>query len=285
MQLHDTHVHLDLLLQQLKLIPEIDRNNPTIVSSFDHTQLEDLLKQHDFVIQATLTARNYLLNKALFGWNTKINYLLGMHPEEVTTQTNITEVIAEHTATLTAEVGYARLVGIGEIGLDYYWSDDEVVHTKQAQLFEAHIDLATQHNLPVVVHIRDKRGESMCMQDGIAILRNHPKSQFVVHCFTGTQADADEILGLGGYLGLGGIITYNSGTEILEIARNCPQDRFLLETDLPFLSPVTKRGEACLPEYISFISTKLAQTRKITEEAVWAQASANARQLFDKLDT
>lgn len=281
MQLHDTHVHLDLLLQQLAVLPHIDRNTPQNIE-YNHSQLDQLLQSHLFVIQATLTGRNFLLTKSLFHTHDKVKYLLGMHPEEVNHNTNVSQLLSEHRIILNENKNFIPLVGIGEIGLDYYWTQDKSVQKKQVELFESHIALALEYGLPFAVHIRDEKGKNQCMLDGLAILNNFPSIQnrFVIHCFTGTQDDADQILGMGGLLGFGGITTYNSGKSILEIAKNCPADRLLLETDLPFLSPTPKRGGICLPIYIEYIAQTIAAVRQTSTQQLCDTALNNAKRLF-----
>lgn len=263
----------------------MDRNDANIVPEYDHKTLESLLEKHSFIIQATLTGNNFLLNYHLFHWNKKIYYMLGMHPEEVTEETNVQEILDLHTSVLTEYGKHPSLVGIGEVGLDYYWSDSPITRVKQAELFQLHIDLAIQHNLPIAVHIRDKKGEHQCMEDALTILEKNTAihGKFVVHCFTGNQADAMRVLAMGGYLGFGGIVTYKSGLEILAIAQSCPADKFLLETDLPFLAPASHRGKTCLPEYVYETAEKLSLAKDLPVTKVWDLAHHNAKQLFTKL--
>lgn len=277
---HDTHAHLDFLLEQLNMVPEFDRNNATQELTFDHDRLDTLLSRHEFIIQATISGRNFGLTRTLFQQHNKVSFLFGYHPEEVVPGTVTSEVIIEQETVLQQAVMDSSLVGIGEIGLDYFWSDDSEVWRKQVEIFDAHLHWARQHDLGVCVHIRDKRGEATCMDDGLAILANYPGVRFVVHCFTGNQSHADKILGMGGHLGFGGIITYNSGKEILGVAKNCPHDRFLLETDLPFLAPTPKRGEVCLPEYIEYVGQALARVKNSDEQTIWQHARQNAKNLF-----
>jgi TatD DNase family protein len=268
--LHDTHVHLDLLIKKLGIISG---------------DLAPLIKDHEFLIQSTVSGKNYIECKTLFKEFNNVFYLLGCHPEEVKIATDINELIRKHSMFLQEEISYSKLVGIGEIGLDYYHSDNKLVHHRQAKLFESHLDLAVKYNLPTVIHIRDPRGERLCMQDSLAILKNFPSihGKFVVHCFSGNQLDADQILGMGGFLGFGGITTFSSGLEQLEIAKNCPTDKLVLETDLPFLSPIPKRGDICLPEYIRYVCAKISESKSIDTEQLWMQSKLNSNTLFSRL--
>ena len=278
--LHDTHVHLDLLLERLDILPKLNRYFPTS-HDYDHTILDDLLKDHEFVLQASLDANNFLLNKFLTSWNPKVKYLFGMHPDEINLKTDVVSTIAFQTTILQSHLN-KQIVGIGEVGLDYSVTDNVIIQAKQKEIFEGHLDLAVLNNLPVAIHVRDVQGTDTAMLDVLTILERYPQlySRFAIHCFTGNYGHVTKILEMGGYFGLGGVITYPSGKDIANLIPKIPLSNILIETDLPFLSPVPHRGETCKPAFVQLVGAKIAGILGISEQLVWEKTRQNAGTLF-----
>ena len=149
-----------------------------------------------------------------------------------------------------------RIIGIGECGLDYYYTQDSRIIHKQKELFESQIDLAIKLDIPLFIHTRD------AFDDTFEILKSKPgiHGKFAIHCFTGNKNHLKEVLDMGGKAAFGGIITFGKNAEYLrEAFAYCPKDGYLLETDLPFLSPKPFRGKDNLPEYIKFVAEKMGQ--------------------------
>lgn len=286
-KLHDTHVHLDILLAFLKMIPEIreeaeednflpnlsDQKRVEIVAKID-----DLLANHDFVIQSTVSFKNFQFVQKLLGKNPKIKYLLGSHPELVTENFDLQKYLRDQVEFVKNELPKSfDLIGVGESGLDYHYTQNPDLIAIQKELFVSDIGLALRLNLPLVIHCRDAFG------DLLDILKNFPKIQgnFLVHCYTGDKEILRQILDLGGKAAFGGIITFGkSATPIQEALRYCPTDSFVLETDLPFLTPTPHRGQTNLPEYIKLVAQKAAEVRGVSEDIVWIQSLENTRKLF-----
>lgn len=187
---------------------------------------------------------------------------VGVHPENIGGGT-VTEIeeLAKH----------KKCVAIGEIGLDYYWVSDN--KEEQKALFEEQLILANKLKLPVIVHDRDAHA------DTLEILKNHrPKG--VVHSFSGSPEMAKEILKLGMYIGIGGVITFKNAKKLPEVVEMLPEDRFLLETDAPYLTPVPHRGEINHSAMIYHTAKKIAEIRSTTAEQVLDSARKNTEKLF-----
>lgn len=164
-----------------------------------------------------------------------------------------------------------KCVAIGEIGLDYYWVDDN--KDRQRALFEEQLVLANRLNLPVIVHDRDAHA------DTLELLKKHrPKG--VVHSFSGSAETAKEILNLGMYIGIGGVLTFKNAKKLPEIAAALPSDRFLLETDAPYLAPVPYRSKINNSALILLVAEKLAELRNTDCESILQNSRNNAEKLF-----
>ena len=162
-------------------------------------------------------------------------------------------------------------MAIGEIGLDYYWVDDN--KEQQRALFEEQLALANSLNLPVIVHDRDAHA------DTLELLKKHrPKG--VVHSFSGSAEMAKEILNLGMYIGIGGVLTFKNAKKLPEIAAALPSDRFLLETDAPYLAPVPYRSKINNSALILLVAEKLAELRNTDCESILKNSLNNAEKLF-----
>jgi TatD DNase family protein len=169
-----------------------------------------------------------------------------------------------------------KVVAIGEIGLDYY--RDRAPRPEQRRAFEAQLTLAKAVRLPVIIHQREAAADTM------AILRqwggdgHHPG--LVLHAFSGDQAMAEEAVTLGFYIGLGGPITFKNAGELLNIVKEMPLDRILIETDAPFLSPHPYRGKRNEPARVRLIAEKLAELLAVEVDELAGQVTANTESLF-----
>ena len=194
---------------------------------------------------------------------------VGLHPH------NAAEAGADVGAQLEALVDGPDVVGIGETGLDYFY--DKSPRSDQARSFEAHLDVAARHDLPIVVHTRDAE------DDTLAILKNHAgRVRGVIHCFTGTRRLAEESLALGFHISFSGVVTFKKAEELREIARDTPADRLLVETDSPYLAPTPKRGKPCQPAYVAYTAAVVAQARDEPLPQLAAQTTGNFFSLFER---
>ena len=171
----------------------------------------------------------------------------------------------------------AKVVAIGEAGLDYYY--DKSPRDAQAQGLRNHIAAARETGLPLVIHSRDADA------DMAAILEEeHGKGAFsaVLHCFTGGRDLAERAIALGHYVSFSGVITFKNSDSLREIARVLPPDRILVETDSPFLAPVPMRGKQCEPAYVAYTARCLAELRGMAAAALAELTTENFFRLYAK---
>lgn len=191
----------------------------------------------------------------------------GVHPEQAATVD--TDRLEEQ---LLPYLQYGKTVAVGEIGLDYYW-EDACPRDKQRAVFETQLQIAQKFDLPVIVHDREAHA------DTLMLLRKY-RPRGVVHCFSGSVETMREIVDLGMYIGLGGVVTFKNARVPVEVAAAVPLDRLLSETDAPYMAPVPFRGKRCDSTLISYAAEKIAQLRGMDTEEVLSITAQNARRLF-----
>jgi len=289
MILHDTHAHLDLLIGRELDIDTRDNSNDEL----DGTDVEELaggislintyLRYHQWVIQPTVSLGNFKLNRELWRAHPKVKLLLGAHPEIVDAAFEFDSYIMsveQYIPELLSSglIGH-QVVGIGKCGLDYYYTQNSAILEIQKRLFWYHIDLASQLNLPLAIHTRD------AWEDTLEILARQPRihGRFQIHCFTGNTDHMRRIQDMGGYIAIGGIVTFNSARELQQAVRQAPEDMLLLETDLPFLAPVPHRGATCVPEHIRDIASYIARLRGCDTDYIIALSARNSSRLYGQI--
>lgn len=177
-----------------------------------------------------------------------------------------------------------RVVAIGECGLDYYRFPGGVepreVKLKQAELFRVHIDLATELNLPLIIHCRDAYDDLFDILSEAVAQGKLPK-RGVNHCFLGSRAQAKKFLDLGFYISFTGIITFkNANLELIKVVREAPLEMILTETDAPYLAPHPYRGQRNEPAYVVATAKKIAEVKGLTLEEVDGVTTKAAGELF-----
>jgi len=197
---------------------------------------------------------------------------VGTHPHHAAKEPNVT---AED---LIAAAEHAKVVAIGEAGLDYHY--DNSPRDAQEKGFRTHIQAARETKLPLVIHAREA-------DDDIArILEEESKRggfPFVLHCFTGGEELARRGVALGGYVSFSGILTFKNSESLRKIAAGLPEDRILVETDAPYLAPNPYRGKRNEPAYVAETARVLAETRGVSADAIAKTTSANFFRLFAKV--
>ena len=193
--------------------------------------------------------------------------MMGLQPEEVK------EDYKQVLTTMEQELERGIYVGVGEVGLDFYW--DATYEKQQLDAFETQLDWAKQLHLPLSIHCRNAFAQMTKLlgkhQDG--------KLRGIMHCFTGTEDEAKAYLELGFHLGLGGVTTYkNCGVK--DFLDNLPLDRIVLETDAPYLAPVPHRGKRNEPAFMVATAQKIADILHVTTEEIVNITTNNAEQLF-----
>lgn len=208
-----------------------------------------------------------------------VSSCLAVHPSDVT---NVTEEQFEYMAELCRKHPQAA---IGETGLDYYWdapegwSEDDY-RARQLVFLERHYALAEELGLNISLHTRDKKGLAS-FEDAFAIARNFPKVRPVFHCFIGNSSQAERIFSeLDGLISFTGLVTFNKTEDIQNVAAWCPADRFMVETDSPFLSPAPFRGITNIPGRTKYVVDKIAELRGVSAEEIAACTTANAKRFF-----
>jgi TatD DNase family protein len=275
--LHDTHVHLEMLLGKLELLQVPDErkqspNSTTQKFSLDQKSKEEIIQlttNHEFLLHSTVSTFNYQHVSQLLAGIDKVKFFLGSHPELVTDEFDLDDYIRDQKSFINKE--NPRIIGIGEVGLDYYHTKDTELVKVQKLLFQSQIELAIEMQLPLMIHCRD------AFEDVVAILKQYPKihGKFLIHCFTGSVVDLKNILELGGKVAFGGVVSYKSAIDLQNAVTQCPVGSFVLETDLPFLAPVPHRGSICIPEMITNIADKVGELKNLTNKQVWEHSRNN----------
>ena len=251
-----------------------------LMDSHAHVQTRQFDKDRDAVIQAAFdagvarilvpgieveTSRSAVELAACYPG--RIFAAVGVHPHDATefTPDTLTDL-----RKLAKEPG---VVAIGETGLDYYRNLSP--HETQRATLMAQIDLARELDLPIILHNRESH------EDMIALLKEHGAGVHgVFHCFIGDQAMARDALDLGFYLSFAGPLTYPANETLREVAAWAPEDRILIETDSPYLTPPPHRGKRNEPKLVALVAQKLAEARNVSLERIAEVTTQNAATLF-----
>jgi len=171
---------------------------------------------------------------------------------------------------------HVKVIAIGETGLDYHYSKDS--KSLQQESFIRHLVAGAEEKLPIIVHTRDAR------KDTIDLIRSHAcrESSGVLHCFTESWEMAKSAIDLNYYISFSGIITFKNASDLREIAKKLPLDRILIETDSPYLAPVPFRGKPNQPKYVTWVAKELARIRNDSVENIAEITSHNFFTLFPK---
>lgn len=196
---------------------------------------------------------------------------VGTHPHHADQELHVT---ADELVRLSA---HPRCVAIGEAGLDYFY--DNAPREAQATGLRRHIAAARITGLPLVIHSRQADDDMAAILEEEAGQGAFP---FVLHCFTAGTDLARRALALGGYISFSGIITFKNAEEIREVAKFVPADRYLVETDAPYLAPIPHRGQSNEPSFVRHTAEKLADVRGISLEQLGRETTANFARLFSK---
>ncbi len=193
--------------------------------------------------------------------------MMGLHP------CYVKENYIEELKLVEEWIEKRKFIAIGEIGLDFYW--DKTFTKEQHIVFETQMQWALDLNLPIAIHTRNAMGET------IEAVKPFAKKGLrgVFHCFSGSKESAEQIIGMGFHLGLGGVLTYkNAG--VAEAVKDIPIEYFVLETDAPYLAPVPYRGKTNEPAYMLEVAKKLAEIKSLPLHEIAAITTSNAEKLF-----
>lgn len=196
---------------------------------------------------------------------------VGIHPSE-TKGLDLEATLLEEEKLLLSS---PKVKALGEIGLDYHFENSEEVKNRQKIFFVRQIELANKLHFPIIIHSRDAAA------DTLAIIKEHkPLFGFVFHCFSYSYEVMEEVIALGGYIGLDGPVTYKNAITPKKVAINVPLNRLLLETDAPYLAPVPHRGERNEPSFIVNVASMISQLRNMTFDELCLITYQNGKDFF-----
>ncbi|MBC7280500.1 TatD family hydrolase [Hoeflea sp.] len=254
----DTHCHLDF--------PDFDAERDDLVARARDAGVMQMV---------TISTRVRKLDRLLKLTERYSNVFcsVGTHPNNADEELDVT---ADELVEL-AEAN-AKIVAIGEAGLDYFYDTQKPEDQKTG--FRRHIEAARRTQLPLVIHSR------AADEDMAAILTEETGKgafPFILHCFSSGQALADTGVALGGYVSFSGILTFPKSTELRDIAKTVPMDRLLVETDAPYLAPKRWRGKRNEPSYVVNTAEVLAEVKGVSFEEMAAITTENAFRCFSKM--
>ena len=201
----------------------------------------------------------------------EIYYSVGLHPLEAKKWKQSSKSFLKRAA-----LQDRRVVAIGELGLDFFKSDNQ---TQQIHALIPQMELAFELELPVIIHCRNAANEMIRICNDLSKKGRCPKG--VLHCWTGTPEEMKQFLDLGFYISFSGILTFPKAHEIHECARIVPSDKYLIETDSPFLAPVPHRGKRNEPAFVKNVANFIADLRSTEIITIAKESSKNAEDLFN----
>lgn len=265
--LFDTHCHLNMIIKKEFDIPlsnnftELARKIINDAKKVDVIRLINVGTSLPESLNCITLARTF---ESCFA-------TIGTHPNDL--KSNWQDDIKKYKDLLTDKKN--KIVGIGEIGLDYHYQNYD--KQKQYKAFEQQIQLALDHNLPIVIHTRDAK------QEVLDILEQFKQNNLrgIIHCFSEDLAFASRALALGFVLGIGGPLTYPKNETLRSIFKTVPLESIVLETDAPFLPPQNIRGQKNSPVSVRTVAYALAELRDVPYQKIAKTTTETARKLFN----
>lgn len=253
MILIDTHCHL--------YAEEFDLDRATVI---ENAELEGVQKFYLPAIDSTAIESMLDLETKFPG---KCIAMMGLHP------CYVKENYKEELQIVKNWLEKRAFAAVGEIGLDYYW--DKTFVNEQQEAFRTQIEWSIQYNIPIVIHTRN------AMQETINIVKEYAPNgaKGIFHCFGGSVETAKEIIDMGFYLGIGGVVTYKKA-GLGDVLQSIDLKHMVLETDAPYLTPVPFRGKRNESSYLKYVIAKLAEVKNVSVEEVAKITTANAQNIF-----
>jgi len=290
MKIFDTHCHLDILCDSIdfynKILPSlseiIQRNNikylTQISTDYDSAIFSSILpnleqnKYTEFLENLSENFQNCLRNyqKISLPDICTIYYSIGLHPSSH----NQYETLTQIEEFKKKKKNDKKFIGIGEIGLDYYWDKDKSVRDLQIDILNRSLILAKRINKPIIVHSRD------AFPDIYEILKKNHDGNGIIHCFTGDLNWAKKFCDLGYMISFSGIVTFKNAVDIQNAAINIPIEHVLVESDSPYLAPVPYRGKTNTPAYVKDTLEHIARLRKINITLFAEKVLENSLRVF-----
>lgn len=236
------------------------------LSNSDYENVDEIVKRMKGVmIVAGCDDKTNLEVLELINKYDNVYGVLGIHPEYVMKKNSYK--IIENNLT------HPKIVGIGEVGLDYHW--DKEHKKEQKQLFINQIELARKYHKTVVVHSRD------AIEDTLEIVSKYPEVKFVFHCYSSSLEIAQELVKKNIRLGIGGVVTFKNSAKLKRVVEQIDLEYLLLETDSPYLTPEPYRGKQNEPANTLYVAQKIAEIKGISVDMVIAKTGQNAIEQFD----
>lgn len=280
MDFFDSHAHYDDARfddERDKLIKEVYKSGVTKIISAGYS-LEgsiaslDLSSKYNFIYSTVGISPNDLLERKNFDSNgEEINNTEKNYPQNDNKMWK--QNIEKIDKLISTNLSSKRIVAVGEIGLDYHYDTDKKI---QYQAFLKQIDIANKYNLPIVIHTRD------AVMDTLTILKEHPvNKKGVFHCCPLNRELVKEALKLGFYISMAGPVTFKNSKNANEIIEMCPMNKFLIETDSPYLAPEPVRGTRNDSRNLKYIAQKIASVKGLTVEEVAKATYKNTMSCFN----
>ena len=192
---------------------------------------------------------------------------VGIHPENADQYNE--EVRKELTEILKGE----KFKAVGEVGLDYYWESNPPKEV-QIRVLKDQYELAKSLDMPIILHDRESH------EDILKIAKEYKDVISVFHSYSGSVEMAREIIGIGGYIGISGVLTFKNARKLPDVVKEIPLERMLIETDAPYMAPVPYRGKRNRSDYLIGVADKIAEIRELTRDEVLEITSENMKRLF-----
>lgn len=257
----DSHCHLDMLPDWVEGLP-VEERDRDIDEAIARAQSAGVR----WILNPGVTWDDMPKVRALTERHESVFIAAGIHPHDAATWT------PGSYERLRELARHPRAVAIGECGLDYYY--DNTPRDQQQLAFREQIRLARELDLPLIIHTRDAE------DDTLRLLREEGATRGVFHCFTGSGELALAGVELGLCISFSGVVTFKKSEDLREVARLVPEDRFLIETDAPYLAPPPYRGKRNEPAYVVKIAETLAEVRGVPVEEIARQATESTIRLF-----
>ena len=194
----------------------------------------------------------------------KVHAIVGVHPLNVLKEAGNVSKVEDLAKTAVA---------VGEIGLDYHYEKE--TKRLQIEVFHKQMQIAQNLNLPVCIHTRD------AMEDTLSVLKQYPNVKGVVHCYSGSKETAKELVKMGYYIGVGGIVTFKNAREIIETIKEVGVEHIVLETDSPYLSPEGFRGKCNKPFMVKYVANKVAEILNEDVDKILEITTKNAKKIYN----
>lgn len=250
MLLFDTHFHLD------------DTDDPAAIIGRARENGVELLNLISCDIDGTV--RNLAVAEQFSIYTTA-----GVHPLYI-------EKFADNYQDFMTFYEHPQVVGVGEIGLDYFYHKEQDLQERQRRIFRRFLEISAETAKPAIIHCRD------AFEDCYSIIKDTLKGEqpFIIHCYTGDMYWAEKFLSLGAYISFSGIVTFNNASMLRESLKVVPLDRILIETDSPYLAPAPHRGKRNEPAFVTYVMERVAFELALPKEKLAALTVENGKRVF-----